>query len=112
MRNIIFAAIALVSASTASAQAYYDTYNHHWVEPRVEQYYDRPTYGYGYRPYPPVYRHRDAGDVILPLIGGAVLGAIISGATRPQQPNYNPNQVYRQPAPRQYNYDPNCDCYR
>lgn len=67
----------------------YYPYNRDWNPPRRGDYDHR--------------RHdRDVADVLVPLIGGAIIGAIIAGSQNQE----------RQPDPREYRYDSRCDCYR
>lgn len=55
------------------------------------------------------YRNDNPERVIVPLIGGIVLGAIIANSNKRDR---DEDIVYRQPAPRRYVYDYRCDCYR
>ena len=101
--SIALSAVALTAVPAAAHdRGYYDTYHHEWV---------RPSRDYDYRRYDDYrrddrwrneHRDHDAGDVVVPLIGGLILGAIISSSNNQQS----------QPAPREYRYDPRCDCYR
>jgi hypothetical protein len=97
--------IAGLAALGFASQAMADPYNYP---------YNRGYNPYYHNEYRPTYpRRRDAGDVILPLVGGVILGAIISNSSRRNNnPRIENERVYRQPAPREYIYDPGCDCYR
>ena len=68
----------------------YYPYNRDWNPPRRGDYDHRRRHD------------RDAADVLVPLIGGAIIGAIIAGSQNQE----------RQPDPREYRYDSRCDCYR
>lgn len=104
MRKILPILIALSISTPAMAHGYYDTYRHEWHNDR--------SYEHEYRRN----RDRSEGDIVLPLIGGVILGAILNGSQR-RDNTYDRRRtdgdyVYRQPAPREYIYDPRCDCYR
>ena len=112
----ILAAVALLGVSaTASAQGYYHGY--HNRPPPVVNYNYTNVYP-GYNAYPARnfrYEHLYGAAIV-----GAVTGAILENATRPQQP-----VIVQQPpvvisAPREpvtvtreeWVYDPTCDCKR
>jgi hypothetical protein len=109
-------AAAVIASLLFPTIAMADPYEYH----RHEVYRSYDTYGQDrdreYRPRRE--RHRDAGDYVLPVIGGIILGAILTSPrnqnSRPvyQEPTYQSDEVYRQPPPRVYRYDRYCDCYR
>lgn len=105
---IVLSSIALTSVPAMSRE-YHGQYR--------ESHYRPPNYPYnrGWTPPPPYrddryrdYRHHhddnDAAEVLVPLIGGVIIGAIIAGSQ-------NDNRD-RRPDPREYRYDSRCDCYR
>lgn len=94
MRKILSALLIFSMATPAFAheRGYYDTYGHRWVEPRYEHSY--PRYERRYER-----RREGGGDVVVPILGGIILGAILTSQTQKDRD------------PKDYRYDTNCDCY-
>ncbi len=111
IKSCISAAVlaALLIPSTAMADPYYyphrevrHSYDRDWHD-HDREYHQRNES----RP-----QRRDAGDYILPVIGGIILGAVLTSSSENQSRPVDQDEVYRQPAPRVYRYDRYCDCYR
>lgn len=96
MKKIIFS-IALATSLITPAQAH-GRHGGYYESPYRPPYYPYNR-GYGHR-------HSDTGDVLVPLIGGVIIGSIITNSqNRRQDPP-------RRPDPREYRYDESCDCFR
>lgn len=111
MRKII-SALALAAMVLASSPAYahdrggyyppYYPYNQGWTPPPPQGAYRT----YEYRRY----EYHDNTNVLVPLIGGVILGAIINDSQN--RPRYQNQDRVQRVISNEYRYDQNCDCYR
>lgn len=115
-----FAALGVSSQALANPYNYpynrdYGSYDHYgdehdWTN-RDLGLCDRRNYQTSCRNYERRVDRNNPERVIVPLIGGIVIGAIIASASK--RDRYEDSEVvYRQRAPRRYVYDRRCDCYR
>lgn len=111
MRKLLLGLLMVTCSTPAMADPY--DYNQGWG--RHRQYDYNRGWGGRHRNYDH-HRGTRAEDVVIPIIGGIILGAIISGSNRNdnryERRRTDGDYIYRQPPPREYVYDTRCDCYR